>query len=64
MAISANLGQDTDHNSQRLFLIATFLDLIQVPKGLVAQIEIGHSALICVVHPLANHWNAYKTPVV
>jgi len=47
-------------SKQRLFLIPTFLDLVQVPKRVVAQMAIGHSAGICV----ANHWNAYKTPVV
>jgi hypothetical protein len=51
-------------SKQRLFLIPTFLDLIQVPKGVVAQTAIGHIAHICSFHLLANHWNAYKMPVV
>ena len=45
-------------NKKRLFLIPTFLDLMQVLQKVVAQVAICHSALICVVHPLADHWNA------
>jgi len=51
-------------SKQRLFRIPTFLDLVQVPKRVVAQMAIGHNAGICVFHFLANHWNANKTPVV
>jgi len=51
-------------NKQHLFLIPTFLDLIQVPKVVVAQMAIGHSARICVFHLLANQWDTNKTPVM
>ena len=41
----------TSHGSkQRLSLIPTFLDLIQVPKGVVVQMAIGQIARMCVFH--------------
>jgi hypothetical protein len=53
------------HGSKEcLFLILTFLDLTQVPKVVVAQMAIGHSVRICMLHLLANHWDTNKTPVM
>jgi len=51
-------------SKQRPFLIPDFLDLIQVPKEVVAQMTIGHSVCNYVFHLLANHWDTNKMPVV
>jgi len=62
--ISLDLMFASHGSKQRPFPIPAFPDLIQVPKGVVAQMAIGHSAGIYVFYLLANHWNTNKTPVV
>jgi len=64
ISISLGLMFASSSSKQRLFLSPSFLDLVQVLKGVVAQMAIGQSSLICVFHLLANHGNDYQSPVV
>ena len=62
--ISLGLVFASRGGKQRFFLISSVLQLIQVPKWLVAQVAICYCALVCVFHLLTNHGDTYKTPVV
>jgi len=62
--ISLGLVFASHRSKQRLFLSPSLLDLMQVSKGVFAQMSVSQSALICVFYLLTNHGYANQTPVV